>query len=297
MAVGYLMGKVPGFIFNPMKRLKTKSLKKMKLYMSVVMGVAQDVVDKQTALYAHGKEGSKDLMSVLVRANLSENPETKLSNEEVISQLTTFFFAGHETTSSTLVWVLYELSRHPEYQTKVRDEIKATRARITERGDGELTISDLDSMQYLTALMKETLRYHPVITLVRRQANRDDCVPLDIPITLTTGEVVTSILIERGQEIQILKSTWGEDADEWRPERFVENLDLKQQTKLGVISNMMLEMQSILIELVENFEFSPPPGDIEILRVAVGFMAPILGDRVKGSKSGRIELPLTVKPL
>lgn len=33
--------------------------------MSVVTAVAQDVVDKQTELYAHGKEGSKDLMSVL----------------------------------------------------------------------------------------------------------------------------------------------------------------------------------------------------------------------------------------
>lgn len=66
----------------------------------------------------------------------------------------TIFFAGHETTASSLVWALYELARHPEYQTKVRDEIKATRARVAERGDGELTIADLDSMQYLPALMK-----------------------------------------------------------------------------------------------------------------------------------------------
>lgn len=34
-------------------------------------------------------------------------------------------------------------------------------------------------------------------------------------------------------------------------------------------------MQAILVELVENFEFSPPPGDVEILRVAAGVMGPM----------------------
>jgi len=52
-------------------------------------------------------------------------------------------------------------------------------------------------------------------------------------------------------------------------------------------------MQAILLELIENFEFSPPPGDIEIIRASVRVMGPM----VKGSKSGRTELPLTVKPL
>ncbi|GJJ11694.1 hypothetical protein Clacol_005930 [Clathrus columnatus] len=300
ITVTYLMGKVPDFVYDLMKLLPTRSLKRIRRYMPVVMKVAQEVVDKQTALYAHGKEGSKDLMSVLVRANLSEDPRTKLTNEEVISQLTTFFFAGHETTASSLNWALYELSRHPEYQTKLRDEIKALRTRVAERGDGEITITDLDSMQYLPALMKETLRYHPIVPGLFRNAGKDDHIPLDIPIKLTTGEVVSSIPVERGQQ-----SVWGDDADVWRPERFLEDHEHKQQTRLGVIGNIatfssgirscigVLEMQAILLELIENFEFSPPPGNIEIIRASVRVMGPM----VKGSKSGRTELPLTVKPL
>lgn len=54
----------------------------------------------------------------------------------------------------TLVWTLYELAKHPEYQNKVREEISETRARVVERGDSEITISDLDSMHYLPAIMK-----------------------------------------------------------------------------------------------------------------------------------------------
>jgi hypothetical protein len=40
------------------------------------------------------------------------------------------------------------------FQAKVREEIKATRAQATQRGDSELTIADLDGMSNLIALMK-----------------------------------------------------------------------------------------------------------------------------------------------
>jgi hypothetical protein len=52
---------------------------------------------------------------------------------------------------------LYELSKHPEVQSKLRDEIKATRAEAAGRGDQTLTISDLDSMKYTLAVMKVNL--------------------------------------------------------------------------------------------------------------------------------------------
>lgn len=115
---------------------------------------------------------------------------------------------------------MYELSKHREYQNKVREEIKATRARVVaERGDEEITISDLDSMQYLPALMKvfigfhipprprtktfrkETLRFHPIVGGLIREAGRDDNIPLSHPVKLNTGEVITSLPIEHGQEV------------------------------------------------------------------------------------------------
>ena len=51
---------------------------------------------------------------------------------------------------------------------------------------------------------------------------------------------------------------------------------------LGILSEAfisktysMLEMQAILVEFLESLEFSPPPGNIEILRCAMGIMAPM----------------------
>jgi len=62
--------------------------------------------------------------------------------------------AGHETTASTVTWAMYELSRHPEFQNEIREEIKATRVQAAQRGDAELSVADLDSMKHLVALMK-----------------------------------------------------------------------------------------------------------------------------------------------
>lgn len=74
----------------------------------------------------------------------------------------------------------------------------------------------------------------------------------------------------------------------------------------------MLEMQALLVELVENFEYSPPPGNVEIRRAAVSLMFPLcvlifrpiilcLGlrrhDQYRVKGSNRTELPLTVKPI
>ncbi len=58
----------------------------------------------------------------------------------------TLTLAGHETTSSTLTFLLYELSRNQEYQIRMREEIRSVRARVTARGGNEFTIEDLESL-------------------------------------------------------------------------------------------------------------------------------------------------------
>ena len=66
----------------------------------------------------------------------------------------TLTLAGHETTSSTLTFLFYELSRHPEYQARMREEIRSVRAQITARGGNEFTIEDLDSLTLMMNAIK-----------------------------------------------------------------------------------------------------------------------------------------------
>ena len=62
--------------------------------------------------------------------------------------------AGHETTASTMSWVLWELSKDAEYQALCREEIARTRSEVIARGDSELSITDLENMPHLNAIIK-----------------------------------------------------------------------------------------------------------------------------------------------
>ena len=96
-----------------------------------------------------------------VKANSSEDPKSRLDDEELIAEMFTLTLAGHETTSSTLSFLLYELSRNQEYQARMRDEIRSVRARITARGGNEFTIEDLESLTLTMNAIKVCVLFSP----------------------------------------------------------------------------------------------------------------------------------------
>jgi hypothetical protein len=66
--------------------------------------------------------------------------------------------AGHETTANTLSWALFELTRHPDIQDKLRAEI---RQRIAEKGNNVFSGHDYENMPYLTAVVKVSQTFPP----------------------------------------------------------------------------------------------------------------------------------------
>ncbi|PIL34049.1 cytochrome P450 [Ganoderma sinense ZZ0214-1] len=240
------------------------------------------------------KSTTKDIMSILIKANSSEDPKSRLDDEEIIAEMFTLTLAGHETTSNTLSFLLYELSRHQEYQARMRTEIRGVRARITARGGNEFTIEDLESLTLTMNAIKETLRFHSIVVGMPRVPEKDDVIPLAHPISSTTGEVITEIPVRAGQVIHVsfagyhrLPDVWGEDADVWNPDRFF-RIETGKQTNVGVFSNFvstaagvracigwrfsLIEMQAFVTELVENFQFDPPAEKVEIQRAFAGFV-------------------------
>jgi cytochrome P450 len=62
--------------------------------------------------------------------------------------------AGHETTASTMNWLLWELSKDADYQGLCREEIARVRSQVIARGDDDFSIGDLENMPYVTAIIK-----------------------------------------------------------------------------------------------------------------------------------------------
>ncbi len=63
--------------------------------------------------------------------------------------------AGRDTTAGTIAWLLYEMSRHPEVPTKIREEISIVKS----KAPGALTWDDYDAMAGLNAVIKVRHRF------------------------------------------------------------------------------------------------------------------------------------------
>ncbi|KAK6118002.1 hypothetical protein DH2020_048257 [Rehmannia glutinosa] len=112
--------------------------------------------------------------------------------------------AGTETSTTTLIWVMTELIRNPPVMTKLQDEIRE----IMEGGKQQITDEDLQKMQYLKAVIKETFRCHPPVAIYFRAAR----------------EYVNLMGYDIAPETMILINAWaiGRDPSCWdEPEKFM----------------------------------------------------------------------------
>jgi cytochrome P450 len=186
---------IPEVLMDLIRYLPTSRFRRFQNYSAFMRNFSRRIIEKSII-----DGDGKDVMSVLLRANASEDPRARLSDIEMVDQIATLLFAGHDTTTNSLAWCLYEIARNPKCQERVRSEIAAIRAK---KGGEMLSATDLDSMTYTLATLKESLRLHPVVHTLTRDAIQDDVIPLSSPIVMKSGEQVSSIQVRKGTPINV----------------------------------------------------------------------------------------------
>ncbi|KAF7394825.1 hypothetical protein HZH66_007999 [Vespula vulgaris] len=156
-----------------------------------------------------------DFINILME--LKSNPEKlgeeiELTDSLCAAQAFVFFAAGFETSSSTILYILYELAQNHKIQDKLRKEINEE----YEKNNGILKFESIRTLKYLQAVMKETLRKHPPITNLSR-----DCM---VPSYTFRG---TKLTVQKHQRIFISITGLHHDPniypnpDVFDPERFL----------------------------------------------------------------------------
>jgi cytochrome P450 len=102
-----------------------------------------------------------DMFSRLCRAESEDG--ARLSDPDIVDHMIFLMMAAHDTTTSTLTSMTYELAKHPEWQDRVRDESRAL-------GGDALSLEDLDKLDVLTWVTKETMRRYPPLPVIPRVA-------------------------------------------------------------------------------------------------------------------------------
>jgi len=113
-----------------------------------------------------GFEARSDLISLLLKSNELGEGESRLTDQEILSNTFIFLFAGHETSATVLGHLFCELAKNPHIQTKCIDEI-----------DRELegrSFSYDSSLPYVQKCINECLRMHSPIVAVPKVAKGDD---------------------------------------------------------------------------------------------------------------------------
>jgi cytochrome P450 len=108
-----------------------------------------------------------DLLSMLLAAVDEEDPDKRLTNDQVRDELVTLILAGHETTASTLTWTFHLLSQHPEAERRLHEEIDSVLAGRSP------TVDDFGRLPYTRKVLSEALRLYPPVWMLERTAITD----------------------------------------------------------------------------------------------------------------------------
>jgi cytochrome P450 len=108
--------------------------------------------------------GGDDMFSRLCRAESEEG--ARFTDADVIDHMVFLMMEAHDTTTSTLTSMTYELARHPDWQERLRDESRAL-------AKTQIDFDDVDRLEGLTWVMKETLRRYPPLPVIPRVALQD----------------------------------------------------------------------------------------------------------------------------
>lgn len=148
--------------------------------------------------------------------------DTSASISELMDQLKSFLFAGHDTTASTISWSYYFLSHHPNELQRLRNELdevfgdNTTPAQVAQKFIEDPKIHT--KLNFTLAVIKESLRLEPPVSPTRE-------VPKNYHFRTRSGVTINppqgAMIYISTSMLHRNKDVWGDDASEFKPDRFV----------------------------------------------------------------------------
>ncbi|KAG6762252.1 cytochrome P450 86A1-like [Populus alba x Populus x berolinensis] len=202
----------PGILWRVQKLLGIGAERRLKKSLEVVEKYMDD------AIAARKENPSDDLLSRFMKKRDVEGNHFPISVLQRIAL--NFVLAGRDTSSVALSWFFWLVMNHPEVEAKIVKEISAilTETRGNDRQkwlDEPLVFDEADKLVYLKAALAETLRLYPSVPQDFKYVVENDVLPDGTRVP--AGSTITYSIYSVGR----MKSIWGEDCMEFKPERWL----------------------------------------------------------------------------
>ncbi|CAL4929871.1 unnamed protein product [Urochloa decumbens] len=218
LSAGRFRYAVPGF-WKVKKALNVGSERRLRESIAMVHAFADRIIQSRREEMRRDGFEKHGLLSRFMASQDETYSESEVPLRDVVIS---FLLAGRETTSSALTWFFWLLSSRPDVQRRIRDEVAAVRARRAHGGVDSVVGFDLDElreMHYVHAAITESMRLYPPVPVNSLRAEADDVLP--------DGTVVQAgwFVAYNSYGMGRMESVWGEDAREFRPERWLNPAD------------------------------------------------------------------------
>ncbi|KAJ4834329.1 hypothetical protein Tsubulata_014233 [Turnera subulata] len=204
-----------GDYIPPIAPLDLQGLRKrMKAISKVFDNFFEKIIDEH--VHSQDKNRIKDFVDVMLEFMGSEEAEYEIDRDNIKAIILDMLVASMETSATAIEWGLSEVIKHPGVMRKVQKELveKVGLDRVVEE-------SDLERLEYLDMVIKESFRLHPVAPLLVPHESTEDCTIMGFLIPRKTRVIINAWAIGRDP------SSWTEP-DKFFPERFVgSNIDLR----------------------------------------------------------------------
>ncbi|KAJ8763097.1 hypothetical protein K2173_023302 [Erythroxylum novogranatense] len=160
----------------------------------------------------------EDFVDILLRVQKDGVLEFNFTIDDIKAILVDMIVGGTDTTFTTMEWVMAELLKHPSKMQKVQEEVRRVVGNKT-----EIEVEDINKMDYLKCVIKETLRLYPPIAFLLPRETFASAELCSFHIPPKTRVLVNAWAIQRDPKF------W-DNPHEFVPERFIHSsVDFKGQ--------------------------------------------------------------------
>ncbi|KAJ4942649.1 hypothetical protein NE237_016354 [Protea cynaroides] len=232
---------------------------------SIVEGWLNEHKQKQKGLSAHNDKakGGQDFMDVMISIMEDSKLDDYDADTAIKATCLNMILGGNDTTVVTFTWVLSLLINNPHALKRAQDELDMQVGR-----GRQVDESDIVKLEYLQAIVKETLRLYPAAPLGVAHEAIKECTIAGYHVPVGTRIIPNVYKIHRDPRIWL-------DPSEFRPERFLTshvNIDLRGQhfefipfgSGRRMCPGISLALQVLhlgLAHLLHGFEFANPSGE------------------------------------